>query len=92
MLPQALGISGSGADHSACRLELTCPKRRRVDGRRLGGAIEPPRCLVDLTELQMRQREPVRRGELECSVSQETCVAVGLLAAGESEIGDDLRA
>ena len=48
--------------------------------------------VVDLTELQMRQREPVRRGELECSVSEETSVAVSLLAARESEIGDDLRA
>ena len=65
VLPHALGVSGSGADHSACRLELACPKRSRVDGRRLGGTIEPPLCLLDLTELQMRQREPVGRGELE---------------------------
>ncbi len=77
---------------SACRLELTCPKRSRVDGRRLGGTIDPLLCLVDLAELQMRQREPVGCGELERSVSQETRVAVGLLAAGERKVGDDLRA
>ena len=40
----------------------------------------------------MRQREPVGRGELEGPVSQHACVLVGLLAAGEGEVGNDLRA
>ena len=92
MLPHARCIPGCGAAHSACRLELTRPKRSGVDGRRLGGTIEPLLCLVDRAELQVRQREPFGCGELERSVSQETCVAVGLLAAGESKVGDDLRA
>jgi hypothetical protein len=65
VLPQTIGISGSGTDATACRFELACPKRGRVDRGGLGGTIEPPRCLGDLAELQVRQREPVGRGELE---------------------------
>ena len=92
MLAHPLGVSRHGARHATRGIELAGAKGSRVDGRCLRGAVEPRLRLLDLPQLEMRQRETRGRGELERPVAQQACVSVSFLAPREREVGDDLRA
>src|SRR5439155_24756208 len=83
---------GGALELSAPELELAAPVWRRGVAGDGGRAVHPRASLVDVTEVQARERRAARGQELEPAIAEHLRLAVCLFAAAERDIGDDLRA